>query len=96
MAVHGLPPFDPRPGARRLRASLRAHALKAPQVHSEDLHCQARDGATLALRLYRPCAPAEQPLPVLLYLHGGGFVVGSIASHDGVCREFCARTPARC
>lgn len=53
----------------------------------------ARDGAALELRLYRPSAPAAQPLPVLVYFHGGGYVVGSLDSHDGVCREFCARTP---
>jgi acetyl esterase len=27
----------------------------------------------------------EEPAPVLVYLHGGGWVVGSIVSHDGVC-----------
>lgn len=64
-----------------------------PQVHTEDVTCPARDGATLALRLYLPPGQVDRPLPVLVYLHGGGFVVGSIASHDGVCREFCARTP---
>ena len=29
------------------------------------------------------------PLPVILYFHGGGWVVGSIASHDGLCRRLC-------
>jgi acetyl esterase len=53
----------------------------------------ARDGASLELRLYRPAnAQAEAP-PVLVYFHGGGYVVGSLQSHDSVCREFCARTP---
>lgn len=31
-------------------------------------------------------------LPVILYLHGGGFVVGSLESHDSVCAELCAQT----
>jgi acetyl esterase len=36
-------------------------------------------------RLYTPpCAAA--PLPALVYLHGGGWVVGSIATHDPFCR----------
>jgi len=30
--------------------------------------------------------------PVLVYLHGGGFVVGGLDSHDDVCAELCART----
>ncbi|NWD27655.1 alpha/beta hydrolase [Pseudomonas yamanorum] len=62
-------------------------------VQSQDLAFTARDGANLALRVYRPLNHGGEPLPVLLYLHGGGFVVGSLDSHDGVCRELCARTP---
>jgi acetyl esterase len=42
----------------------------------------------LAARLYRP-APA--PRPLVIYLHGGGFVLGSLTSHDAVCRQL-ART----
>ena len=53
----------------------------------------ARDGASLELRLYRPANAQAEALPVLAYFHGGGYVVGSLQSHDGVCREFCARTP---
>ena len=50
----------------------------------EDLHIPARDGAGLPARLY---APGADKLPVLLYLHGGGFTVGSVATHDVLCRE---------
>lgn len=38
----------------------------------------------LSLRLYYP--DAEGPLPITLYLHGGGFVFGSPQMHDNVCR----------
>ena len=41
--------------------------------------------AGLAARLYLPSS-AAQPLPVLVYLHGGGWVAGSVASHDPFCR----------
>lgn len=37
------------------------------------------------VRIYTPVA-GEAPRPVLVYLHGGGFVIGSIDSHDGLCR----------
>lgn len=43
----------------------------------------------LVARVYRPIG-AERP-PVLLYLHGGGGVLGSLRSHDGVCRRIAAR-----
>ena len=39
----------------------------------------------LPLRLYRP--EGEGPLPVLLYFFGGGWVLGSIDTSDGVCRR---------
>lgn len=50
----------------------------------EDFHIPARDGYALPARHY---APSDATLPVLLYLHGGGFTVGSIATHDGLCRR---------
>jgi acetyl esterase len=46
----------------------------------------------LRLRVYRP-AVDESPLPVLVWLHGGGWVVGSLDSHDPVCRHLAAETP---
>src|ERR1700733_14243190 len=51
-------------------------------------HVEARDVAisgTLTGRLYTPARSAET-LPVLVYLHGGGWVAGSIATHDPFCR----------
>jgi acetyl esterase len=51
----------------------------------EDLVISARDGAELPARLYAPAS--DHPLPVLLYLHGGGFTVGSIATHEPLCRH---------
>lgn len=56
----------------------------------EDLKIPVRDGAQLAARLYAPVAKLQAPvegLPVLLYLHGGGFTVGSVATHDQLCRQ---------
>lgn len=53
-------------------------------VRVEDFSIPARDGYALPARHY---APGTEALPVLLYLHGGGFTVGSIATHDGLCRR---------
>jgi acetyl esterase len=39
------------------------------------------------VRLYR--ARVDGVLPLVMYFHGGGFVVGGIASHDALCRELC-------
>ena len=51
----------------------------------QDLQVPMRDGQPAAARLYAPRSNA--PLPVLLYLHGGGFTVGSLATHDVLCRQ---------
>ena len=50
----------------------------------QDFHIPARDGHPLPARLVAPTQ--EAGLPVLLYLHGGGFTIGSIESHDTLCR----------
>jgi acetyl esterase len=44
----------------------------------------------IRMRVYRP--KAENAPAVVLYLHGGGFVVGGLESHDDVCAEIAART----
>ncbi|GGL37051.1 hypothetical protein GCM10009037_20710 [Halarchaeum grantii] len=41
-------------------------------------------GGRIPVRAYRP--EGEGPYPTVVYLHGGGFVFGSIASHDALCR----------
>lgn len=50
----------------------------------EDFSIPARDSHALPARLY---APSHEKLPVLLYFHGGGFMIGSIATHDVLCRQ---------
>jgi acetyl esterase len=44
-------------------------------------------GGEIRARCYAPVA-ASGPLPTLIYFHGGGFVAGSLESHDGLCRLF--------
>lgn len=39
-----------------------------------------------------PCRRYAGSGPVVIYLHGGGFVVGGLDSHDDVCAEICAAT----
>lgn len=57
---------------------------KAQLARVEDLAFTSRDGAKIAVRLY---APSHEKLPVLLFFHGGGCVIGSIQTHDILCRE---------
>ncbi len=50
----------------------------------QELQIPVRDGTSIAARLY---APSQECLPVLLYFHGGGFTIGSVATHDALCRH---------
>ena len=89
-AFHELSPQQARAEFERSSASLRwecGHDLRV-----ENLHCASRGAHRIALRLYRPAG--EIALPLLVFLHGGGYVVGSLDSHDALCRDLAAR--ARC
>lgn len=57
--------------------------------HVENFTVPTRDGFALPMRLYVPHVSTGAPLPVLLFFHGGGFTVGSIATHDSLCRSLC-------
>jgi len=47
---------------------------------------------SVRVRVYRPDGGGARP--AVVFFHGGGWVVGSIESHDPVCRAIAARTPA--
>ena len=57
----------------------------------EALQIPADDGTPLAARLYAPSAAC---LPVTLYLHGGGFTIGNLETHDSLCRQLALRSGA--
>jgi acetyl esterase len=48
--------------------------------------------AGLPARLYAPHTASREKLPALLYLHGGGFVIGSLETHDSLCRQLARRS----
>lgn len=80
--IHALTPEQARAAYER-----GANVLELPRAalaRVEDFAIPGRDGAALPARLY---APGTGPLPLLLYLHGGGYTVGSIETHDVLCRE---------
>ncbi len=87
----GRPPFETLSVAEARQAYAASRAALQPPT---DEVAETRDlsipgpGGPLALRLYRGAgAPDAAALPALLYLHGGGWVLGDLDSHDGVCRR---------
>lgn len=63
----------------------RFRALPRREVHPE-LHTEDRTIAGVPVRVYRPESSDPRP-PVVLFLHGGGWVVGDLDSYDGTARE---------
>lgn len=47
-------------------------------------------GCEIPIRVYRLCGAGEAAM--VLYFHGGGFILGSLDSHDDVCADICAGT----
>ncbi len=61
-------------------------------VQISDTWFEARDGASVAARVYRPATAA--PLPVVVYYHGGGFVINSTKLYDPLAAQIAARVGA--
>jgi len=93
----GLPPLDLLP-AELVRAGYRAQRtqsdLTAPKdVAVRDLSVGGAVGDRPA-RLYAPPG-AVAATPGLVYFHGGGFVIGDLDTHDGLCRRLAVRAGVR-
>jgi len=89
--IAGRPPFENlSPTDARVAYAAGRAVLQPPP----DTVAEVRDvlipgpAGPLTLRLYRPAGSTyAHVLPGLLFLHGGGWVLGSLDSHDGVCRR---------
>ncbi|MCT4353344.1 alpha/beta hydrolase [Streptomyces sp. Je 1-79] len=79
--------------ARRLLATTPPEQPLTPLDRVDRLTLPARSGE-LRARLYHPDgSPASaDPRPALMYLHGGGFVLGTLDGVDEVCRAIAARS----
>jgi len=89
-ADSGAPPLEslPVPQAREFIRSLFAPpgAARTEVKRVEDRKIDV-NGTSLPIRIYTPAG--EGPLPVLVYLHGGGWVIGDVEGYDPVCRDLC-------
>ncbi len=61
-----------------------------PPVHGVRDFAAPGPHGDIPLRLYRPSAAAV--LPVLVYYHGGGWVIGDLDTHDTLCRELALQS----
>jgi len=91
MAERGLPPTHTLapPEARAMYRERRAFTQPdAPEVAEVRALAAPGPGGDIPLRAYRPLGAApDAVLPVLVYYHGGGWVIGDLDTHDTLCRE---------
>jgi acetyl esterase len=94
MTAMGLPPFHQQTvaEARDAIVAFAAAAGEPEAVSGVDDRTIPGPQGTIPVRIYTPDAPG--PLAVLVYFHGGGWVIGNLDSHDGVCRLLA--NAARC
>ncbi|HET8747388.1 MAG TPA: alpha/beta hydrolase [Ramlibacter sp.] len=85
--MHTLSPAD----ARTYYLERRFFTQPEPPHVASLREAEARGPAgPIRLRCYRPLGtPDEDVLPVLVYFHGGGWVIGDLETHDTLCRELC-------
>ena len=82
------------PEARaQMEAVAKARNTNPTQVGGIEERMIPGPGGEIRVRLYRP-PRAEEPLPAIIYFHGGGHVIGSLDTHDGTARNLCAGTGA--
>jgi acetyl esterase len=86
-ALHSLTPQEARAAYEKGAGVLEVPRPAVARV--EDITIPTRDSVLLPARLF---APSHERLPVLVYFHGGGFTVGSIATHDTLCRVLAVKS----
>jgi acetyl esterase len=69
------------------RALLPPSTVEVAKVENRGIGGPA--GNEIGLRIFTP--KGRGPFPLLVYFHGGGWVVGDVNTHDSVCREVCGR-----
>jgi acetyl esterase len=82
-AVHEQTPLEARESYRARRFFTQPDAQPVAQVR--ELTADGPHGP-IAMRLYRPAPETSGALPVLVYFHGGGWVIGDLDTHDALCR----------
>jgi acetyl esterase len=61
------------------------------EVAKVDNQAVPAEGRHIPVRVYRP--EGDGPFPLLVFIHGGGFIAGNLETHDNACRYLCNRTP---
>ena len=79
-------PYNDTPQAFRasMKNKVAMTALKRPSTLDVREHLFTTKNGPVNSRIYRP-KNNNTNLPCLIYMHGGGWIIGDLDSHDGVC-----------
>src|SRR5262249_52347003 len=83
--------MTPAEAREQMEATARARKAEPLPVSQVEERLVPGTAGEIRLRIYRPPATA---VPVIVYYHGGGHVIGSLDTHDFVARNLCGGTGA--
>ena len=87
--LHTLPYKEGRAGVDKMSEDSEADPPEVASVGDGEFEGPR---GLIKFRTYRPLGVPAGPLPTLIYYHGGGFVIGNIATHDSTCRRLANKS----
>ena len=72
-----------------LKKAVMPLALQIESIEHKVISQPADSSREIILRIYTPKISAESNLPVVVYFHGGGFVIANLNTYDASCRAIC-------
>lgn len=79
--------------ARRTLGRIQAGAVGRPSARIEDISLPVGPTGSVPVRIVRP-SDAQSVLPVIIYIHGGGWCLGDVDTHDRIVRELAVAAGA--
>lgn len=93
-AAGGKPLYELSPEeARKVLIKVQDVPVNTEEMSFEDVNVPVRDGENIIVRFVRPKDAAEN-LPVIYYVHGGGWIMGNLETHDRLVRELSRKVRA--
>ncbi|MHA7966567.1 alpha/beta hydrolase [Paenibacillus sp. CAU 1782] len=83
-----LPPLHLPDGLAEARKQSPTTACNSGAVKTSERFISGGSGQQLRVKLYEPSQREGEPLPALLWIHGGGYILGTPDGEDRICEGF--------